>query len=66
VLIVADRDRPVPGPQGVTLTWLKAVGIDLSTPYRGIAIVKRAAADSLTAASSIGVYRPVTQRAVQH
>jgi hypothetical protein len=65
VLIVADRDRPGPGPQGVTLTWLKAVGIDLSTPYRGIAIVKRAAADSLTAAGSIGVYRPVTRRAVQ-
>jgi len=66
VLIVADRDRPGPGPQGVTLIWLKAVGIDLSTPYRGIAVVKRAAADSLTAAGSIGVYRPVTRRAVQH
>ena len=65
VLIVADRDRPGPGPQGVTLTWLKAVGIDLSTPYRGIAIVKRAAADPLAAAGSIGVYRPVTRRAVQ-
>ena len=65
VLIVADRDRPGPGPQGVTLIWLKAVGIDLSTPYRGIAIAKRAAADSLTAAGSIGVYRPVTRRAVQ-
>lgn len=65
VLIVADRDRPGPGPQGLTLIWLKAVGIDLSTPYRGIAIVRRAAADSLTAAGSIGVYRPVTQRAVQ-
>ena len=65
VLIVADRDRPGAGPQGVTLTWLKAVGIDLSTPYRGIAIVRRAAADSLTAAGSIGVYRPVTPRAVQ-
>jgi hypothetical protein len=66
VLIVADRDQPGPGPQGVTLTWLKAGGIDLSTPYRGIATVKRAAADSLIAAIGIGVYRPVTQRAVRH
>lgn len=66
VLIVADRDRPGPGPQGVTLTWLKTVGIDLSTPYRGIAVVRRAAVASLTAAGSIGVYRPVTQRDAQH
>lgn len=65
VLVVADRDRPGPGPQGVTLTWLKAVGIDRSTPYRGIAIVKRAAADMLAADGSIGLYRPVTPRAAQ-
>ena len=65
VLIVADRDRPGPGPQGVTLTWLRTVGIDLSTPYRGIAVFKRAAADSLEGVGSIGVYRPVTRRAVQ-
>jgi hypothetical protein len=66
VLIVADRDQPGPGPQGITLTWLKTVGIDLSTPYRGIAVVGRLAANSLTAAGSFGVYRPVTARAVQH
>ena len=65
VLIVADRDRPGPGPQGVTLTWLKAVGIDLSTPYRGIGIVKRTAASALAATVGIGAYRPVTPRAVQ-
>ena len=65
VLIVADRDRPGLGPQGIMLTWLKTVGIDLSTPYRGIAVVKRAAADSLVSVGSIGVYRPVTPRAVQ-
>ena len=65
VLIVADRDRPGLGPQGITLTWLKTVGIDLSTPYRGIAVFKRAAADSLAGVGGIGVYRPVTPRAVQ-
>ncbi|MGH8701515.1 MAG: hypothetical protein ACREVR_10145, partial [Burkholderiales bacterium] len=65
VLIVADRDRPALGPQGITLTWLRTVGIDLSTPYRGIAVFKRAAADSLAGVGGIGVYRPVTRRAVQ-
>ena len=65
VLIVADRDRPGLGPQGITLTWLKTVGIDLSTPYRGIAVFKRAAADTLAGVGGIGVYRPVTRRAVQ-
>jgi hypothetical protein len=64
-LVVADRDRPGPGPQGVALTWLKSVAIDLSTPYRGIAIVKRAAAEALAADATIGVYRPVTTCNVQ-
>ncbi len=64
VLIVADRDRTEPGPRGVELTWLKAVGLDLSTPYRGIAVVKRTAAEAL-AGGGIGVYRPVTTRNVQ-
>lgn len=64
VLLVADRDRTGAGPRGITLTWLKAVGIDLSTPYRGIAVIQRAAAEALGADGGIGVYRPVTPRAV--
>ena len=65
VLIVADRDRPGPGPRGVTLIWLKAVGIDLSTPYRGIAIVKGDVAGTGTARGRFAVYRPVTVGATQ-
>jgi hypothetical protein len=62
VLIVADRERPADSP-GRTLTWLKTVGLDRSTPYRGIAVVKRAASEALSA-YGIGVYRPVTTRTV--
>jgi hypothetical protein len=56
-LVVVDRERPAELP-GVTLTWLEAVGLDRSTPYRGIAVVTRAAADAL-AGDDVGVYRPV-------
>ena len=65
VLVVADRDRPGPGPQGIALSWLKAVAIDLSTPYRGIAVVERAVAQALAVDATIGVYWPVTACNVQ-
>jgi hypothetical protein len=35
VLLVVDRERPAAVP-GLTLTWLEAVGLDRSTPYRGM------------------------------
>jgi hypothetical protein len=60
VLLVADRERPA-GIPGLSLTWLEAVGLDRSTPYRGIAVVGRAAAEAL-AGHGVAVYRPVTAR----
>jgi hypothetical protein len=60
VLLVADRDRPSE-IAGIALIWLEAVGLDRSTPYRGIAIVERTAADGL-ARGDVAVYRPVTMR----
>lgn len=63
VLIVADRERPETSV-GLTLTWLRTVGLDRSTPYRGIAVVKRADAEAL-AGSDVGTYRPVIARIVQ-
>jgi hypothetical protein len=56
-LVVLDRERPTELP-GVTLIWLETVGLDRSTPYRGIAVVARAAAQAL-AEHDVGVYRPV-------
>jgi hypothetical protein len=62
VLIVADREDPGDLP-GLTLTWLKTAGLDRSTPYRGIAVVKRTASEALSG-SGVGVYRPVTTRTI--
>ena len=62
VLLVVDRERPA-AVTGLALTWLEAVGLDRSTPYRGIAVVERGAAEAF-AGNGVGVYRPVTARSV--
>jgi hypothetical protein len=63
IFVVADRDSP----RGGNLTWLRAIGLDRSTPFRGVAIL----ADERTArqmADAIGgpiaLYRPVTARLI--
>ena len=66
VLLVTDRSQPGPMQFNIGLTWLKAVGIDMSTPYRGIAVVKDAAAAALPANCGFAVYRPVTLRNLAH
>ena len=59
-LLVTDRDAPVhPAPQ-IEFTWLQSVGIDRSTPYRGLAVVDAAALPPLD--DTIARYRPVTPR----
>ena len=58
VLLVADRPEPDPGLTG-PWAWLECVGIDRSTPYRGIAVVDRAEAQRMTA-GGIAVYSPAT------
>jgi hypothetical protein len=40
-LLVADRDEPEPMLGGIAWTWLEAVGLDRSTPYRGVVVVSR-------------------------
>jgi hypothetical protein len=64
VLVVADRDQPDDVP-GVKLAWLKAVGLDRSTPYRGIAVIARTGAETVAARGGLGIYRPATLRNVQ-
>lgn len=60
ILLVADRSRPEPGLAGADWSWLECVGIDRTTPYRGLAIVERAFAQKLSHASGIAVYTPAT------
>jgi hypothetical protein len=59
-LLVADRSRPEPALLDLPWAWLECVGIDRSTPFRGIAVVACDAAQTRVSASDIAVYAPVT------
>ena len=59
-LLLTDRDSPQGDIAGISISWLKCVARDFSTPYRGIAVV---AADRLPAPDpTIAVYSAVTAR----
>jgi hypothetical protein len=60
VLLIADRPAPDTAPGAFSWTWLECVGIDRSTPYRGIAAIERAAAKNLGDANDIALYTPAT------
>jgi hypothetical protein len=64
VMLIADRDAPESALAGVDWAWLECVGIDRSTPYRGIAVVPEAHAQKIVARHVVGVYRPATLRHV--
>jgi hypothetical protein len=59
-LLVADRDQPEAGLGGVEWQWLECVGIDRSTPYRGIAIVPAEVSERVGPDARIAVYAPAT------
>ncbi len=59
-MLIADRAQPEGAIGGVEFIWLKCVGIDRSTPYRGIAVVNAAQLPSWDV--TVAVYRPVTPR----
>lgn len=56
VLLMADRDTPDPALPG--MTWLRAVAIDKSTPYRGIQVISSQDAVHWDGHAGLGVYRP--------
>ena len=60
VMLVADRQHAEGNIGGVAFTWLKCVGIDHSTPYRGLAVVAANRIPALDA--SVAIYRPATKR----
>jgi len=43
-LIVIDSDKPDVTLDGLNITWMKNVGLDRTTPYRGLVIVDQAVA----------------------
>jgi len=64
VMLIADRDRPDAQLAGLNWTWLECVGIDRSTPYRGIAVLPEGLAQEAAGDHAIGIYRPATRRHV--
>jgi len=62
-LIVADRQREDAALADLGLTWLTCVGIDHSTPLRGIGVLDAAAAENVRP-RDLAVYRPVTEAMV--
>ena len=61
VFVVTDQAQPELDPQepafeGVTFTWLRAVGLDQSTPYRGISVIPHARALGLPARADVALY----------
>lgn len=58
LLLVTDQVEPLLQLDGVTITWLQSVGLDRSTPYRGIAVVTRDLARALTAQPGFALHRP--------
>ena len=60
-LIVADREQADAALADLPVIWLTCIGIDRSTPLRGIAVVGAVAVGPLSG-RALAVYRPVTQR----
>lgn len=60
LLWVADRPTPRDPVADLSWVWLECVGIDRSTPYRGIAVTEDREELASTDKSGIAIYRPVT------
>jgi hypothetical protein len=63
VLVVTDQSQPTLGHQepafeSVTFTWLRAVGLDQSTPCRGICVMPHARALNLPMRADVALYTP--------
>jgi len=41
MLLVLDRAAPEGSPLGIPFQWLRCVALDRSTPYRGLAVLRR-------------------------
>ena len=56
VLLVTDQSSPVDAT--LPFIWLKTVGLDQSTPYRGICVIAKAQLLSLPKGAGVAVYLP--------
>lgn len=62
ILLVADRAAAKAGPAG--LVWLRAVGLDKSMAYRGLAVLRdlRSAGEMAGQLAGAALYAPITER----
>jgi hypothetical protein len=61
VLLVTNQREPISNLLDLEWDWLKSVGLDQSTPYRGINVIKSDSLielEHLTKDFNIGVYKP--------
>jgi hypothetical protein len=61
ILLVLDRPAPEGAPLGIPFHWMACIGLDRSTPCRGMAVLGRAEAERLPLDSLAGLrtFRPV-------
>lgn len=55
-LVVTNQMQPSLDIEGVEFLWLKAIGLDQSTPYRGIAVVLKSDISTISHHPEIAVY----------
>jgi len=58
VLLVTDQESPVEPIPAISFSWLKTVGLDRTTPWRGIAVAAAGDAEWLRATPGVAVYVP--------
>ena len=56
-LIVTDQTQPTLLIEDLSFLWLKSVGLDQTTPYRGIAVVPQQHAETLRDHPQIAIYQ---------
>ena len=64
-LVMLDADAPDPQLPGVPLAMMKSTGFHKTTPWRGLASVSEARAQSLPETDGLILYRPVTSQLPQ-
>ena len=59
-LWLVDQETPDLVLDDIGFTWLRSVGLDRSTAYRGIAVVPAVADESLAHGAGVAIYKPFT------
>jgi hypothetical protein len=57
-LLVTDQPSAALADSALSFTWLKTVGLDLSTPYRGICVISQEQLCALPQRTDIAIYTP--------